>query len=70
MNVVPKTLSPLLNVSGGADAITFYQEAFGVEERFRVENDYGHIVATLGVGEMEFWSQTSRQIMAILLPRQ
>lgn len=55
MNADSKTLSPLLNVRGGADAIAFYRRAFGVEERFRIEDDNGHVVATLGLGKMEFW---------------
>ena len=55
MNAVPKSVVPLLNVRGGAAAVTFYQQAFGVEERFRVEDDDGGVVATLGIGAMEFW---------------
>jgi PhnB protein len=50
-----KALSPLLNVRCGTDAIAFYKKAFGVEERFVVESEDGHVVATLGVGAVEFW---------------
>lgn len=55
MDAKPKQLSPLLNVRNGADAVAFYQRAFGVEERFRVEDQDGRVVATLGLGEVEFW---------------
>ncbi len=55
MNAAPKCISPLLNVRGGVGAIAFYKQAFGVEVRFLVEDDVGHVVATLGIGEMEFW---------------
>lgn len=50
-----KGLSPFLNVRGGAAAIVFYKQAFGVEVRFRVDGDDGHVVATLGAGAIEFW---------------
>lgn len=55
MSASPKALAPLLNVRGGTDAIAFYRQAFGVKERFVVESDDGHVVATLGVGAIEFW---------------
>ena len=48
-------LLPLLNGRNGAAAIAFYREAFGLEERFRVEDPSGAVVATLGIGTMEFW---------------
>jgi PhnB protein len=49
------TLAPLLSVRGGAKAIDFYRAAFGVEVRFRVDDDNGAVVATLGLGDVEFW---------------
>jgi PhnB protein len=45
----------MLSVRRGAEAIEFYQRAFGASEMFRIENDQGEVVARLAVGAAEFW---------------
>jgi PhnB protein len=51
-----KTLiSPLLSVRRGKEALDFYKAAFGAVEKFRVEDPGGAVVATLAVGEAQFW---------------
>jgi PhnB protein len=47
------TISPLLNVRRGAQAIDFYKAAFGAEEEFRVEDPEGAVVAKMTVGGTE-----------------
>ena len=49
------TISPMLNVRGGARAVDFYRAAFGAEELFRVESPDGAVVAQLAVDGAEFW---------------
>jgi PhnB protein len=48
-------IAPLLSVRDGAAAIEFYKQAFGVQERFRVDDERGAVVATLGLDDVEFW---------------
>lgn len=48
-------ISPLLSVRRGREALEFYKAAFGAIEKFRVEDPAGAVVATLTVGEAEFW---------------
>jgi PhnB protein len=48
-------ISPLLSVRRGKEAVEFYKAAFGAIEKFRVEDPAGAVVATLTVGEAEFW---------------
>lgn len=48
-------IAPLLSVRAGAAAVEFYRRAFGVEERFRIDDENGAVVATLGLGDLEFW---------------
>ncbi len=48
-------IAPLLSVRRGAEAIGFYRAAFGAIERFRVDDDQGKVVATLAIGDAEFW---------------
>jgi PhnB protein len=45
----------MLSVRRGAQAIDFYQAAFGAREMFRIDNDKGEVVAQLSVGGAEFW---------------
>ena len=49
------SLAPLLSVRGGAQAVLFYQAAFGAVERFRVEDPGGAVVSRLSVDGAEFW---------------
>jgi PhnB protein len=53
---MPKTsISPMLSVRRGAQAVEFYKQAFGARELFLIRNDAGDIVAQLAVEEAEFW---------------
>ncbi len=46
---------PLLSVRRGAQAIAFYQCAFGATEVLRVEDESGAVVARLSIGGADFW---------------
>ena len=48
------SISPMLSVRHGAEAIAFYKAAFGAGELFRIENE-GAVVAQLSVGTADFW---------------
>jgi PhnB protein len=52
---VKTTLSPLLNVRKGSQAIDFYKRALGAVEIFRVGGDSGDVVAKMSVDGAEFW---------------
>jgi PhnB protein len=49
------TIAPMLSVRNGARAVEFYKAAFGAVEVFRLDTEDGTVVATLSVGEAEFW---------------
>lgn len=49
------SLSPMLSVRNGADAVEFYKAAFGARELFKIADPAGAVVAQLAVGESEFW---------------
>lgn len=49
------SLAPLLSVRRGAQAIEFYQAAFGAIELYRVEDPGGDVVARLAIDGAEFW---------------
>jgi PhnB protein len=49
------SIAPMLSVRGGAQAVEFYQAAFGASEVFRVEDPVGSVVARLAVEGAEFW---------------
>jgi PhnB protein len=49
------SISPMLSVRRGAQAIEFYKKAFDARELFRLDNESGEVVAQLAVGEAEFW---------------
>ena len=51
----PTAIAPLLSVRRGQSAIEFYQQAFGAEVLFRIEDDKGEVVARLSVNGAEFW---------------
>jgi PhnB protein len=54
--VTSKTsIAPMLSVRRGAQAIEFYQAAFGASVLFRIDGDGGSVVAQLSVGGAEFW---------------
>ncbi len=47
-------ISPMLSVRNGAQAVLFYQAAFGAEVLFKLEEG-GSVVAQLSVAGAEFW---------------
>jgi PhnB protein len=49
------TIAPLLSVRRGAQALAFYQAAFGAVELHKVEAPDGAIVAQLAVDGAQFW---------------
>ena len=49
------SIAPMLSVRGGAQAVKFYQAAFGASEVFRIEAPDGSVVARLAVEGAEFW---------------
>jgi PhnB protein len=49
------TITTLLNVRRGAEAIDFYTRALGATILFRMDGDDGSVVAHLAVGEGDFW---------------
>lgn len=52
---VQTTISTLLNVRHGAEAIDFYTRAFGASTLSRIAGDDGSVVAHLAVGQGDFW---------------
>ncbi len=48
-------IAPMLSVRRGAQAVEFYQAAFGADELFRLDNDAAGVVAQLSVAGAEFW---------------
>jgi PhnB protein len=49
------SLTPMLTVGDAAEAIVFYERAFGAEERERTTTSEGHIVAELAIGGERFF---------------
>jgi len=49
------TISPMLSVRKGAQAIDFYKAAFDATELFRMDADDGTVVAQLSVEGAVFW---------------
>ncbi len=49
------SISPLLSVRNGANAIEFYKFAFGATELFRLDAKDGSVVAQLSVEGADFW---------------
>ncbi len=49
------SIAPLLSVRRGAEAIEFYQAAFGAALTFRVDAPDGAVVARMAVDDAEFW---------------
>lgn len=52
---VKPSLSPMLSVRRGAQAIEYYKAAFGAEEVFRIGEEGKGVVAQMSVGGAEFW---------------
>lgn len=49
------SVSPMLSVRNGAQAVEFYKAAFGARELFRIGDEDSGVVAQLAVGASEFW---------------
>src|SRR5215467_12694134 len=49
------SISPMLSVRRGAQAIQFYQSAFSANVVYRIDAPDGAVVARLSVDEAEFW---------------
>lgn len=52
---VETTITTLLNVRRGADAVGFYTRAFGATILSRLDGEDGSVVAHLAVGKGDFW---------------
>ena len=48
------SVSPMLSVRRGVQAIDFYKAAFGADELFRIDGG-GSVVAQMSIGGAEFW---------------
>jgi len=49
------SVSPMLSVRHGSQAVEFYKAAFGATEVYRVEDPGGSVVSRLSVDGAEFW---------------
>lgn len=49
------SVSTLLNVRRGAEAIDFYTRAFGAATLSRIDGEDGSVVAHLSIGKGDFW---------------
>src|SRR5438045_4190224 len=53
---MPKaSISPMLSVRDGKNAVDFYKAAFAAEELLRIEGGEGAVVAQLSVSGSDFW---------------
>ena len=49
------SLSPMLLVRRGTEALAFYQDAFGAKVLFRAGEARDEVIAKLAIGKAEFW---------------
>jgi PhnB protein len=49
------SISPMLSVRRGAEALEFYKSAFGADVVYRIDAPDGAVVARLSVNGAEFW---------------
>jgi len=49
------SIEPMLSVRRGAQAVEFYQSAFGASVLYRIDAPDGAVVAQLSVGGAKFW---------------
>ena len=55
-SAMPQTsISPMLSVRRGAEAVEFYKSAFGADVLYRIDAPDGAVVARLSAGGAEFW---------------
>ena len=52
---VQTSITPMLSVRRGAEAVAFYKKAFGAVEIFKIEAGDGAVVAQLAVQGAKFW---------------
>jgi PhnB protein len=50
-----ETLAPWLSVPDGPRALSWYADAFGAVDRYRLEDDGRVVVARLAIGGADFW---------------
>jgi PhnB protein len=55
VNEIHPSIAPWLSVSDGDKAVTFYKEAFGANETYRLEIPDGALVVRLAIASAEFW---------------
>jgi len=54
--MIPKTsISPMLSVRRGAEAVEFYKSAFAASVVYRIDAPDGAVVARLSIDGAEFW---------------
>ena len=58
------TIAPMLSVRRGAQAVAFYQAAFGADVLFRVDGEGGGVVAQLSVAGGESDAMFERAVAA------
>jgi PhnB protein len=49
------SIEPMLSVRRGAQAVEFYQSAFGAMVLYQIDGEDGAVVAQLSVGGAKFW---------------
>jgi len=54
-NEIHTSIAPWLSVPGGEKSVTFYKEAFGAIETYRLEIPDGGLVVRLAIATAEFW---------------
>jgi PhnB protein len=55
---IKTSIAPWLSVSRAAEAVSYYQAAFGAVERYRLEDEEGSVVvAQLAIEGADFWLQ-------------
>jgi PhnB protein len=54
-STIHASIAPWLSVRNSAQAVEFYQAAFGAVVIFRLEDELGAVVARLAVDHAEFW---------------
>ena len=53
--MTPISISPMLSVRRGAEAVEFYKSALGAEVVYRIDAPDGAVVARLSIDGAEFW---------------
>ena len=53
--MTPTSISPMLSVRRGAEAVEFYKSALGADVVYRIDAPDGAVVARLSINGAEFW---------------